>query len=245
MQLIGHRGAAGEAPENTLAGFARARELGLTGFELDVCLSADGVLVVLHDDTVDRTTNGHGPASALTVAELRALDARAIFPDWPEPVGIPTLAEVLAGFPDFAVYQLEIKHHEPRLYPEVCRQLAEAVEQNGLGERALAISFDPAALAALREVAPRIRRGLLTGRAEPADLETATALQCAWVSMNVPAASAEAARAVRARGMRVCTWTCNTAEDLDTALAWEAEAVVTDVPTLLREWLKARGVEEE
>ena len=240
MQLIGHRGAAGEAPENTLAGFARARELGLTGFELDVCLSADGVLMVIHDDTVDRTTNGHGPAAALTVAELAALDARAIFPDWPERVGVPTLTEVLAACPHFAVYHLEIKDHPPEQYPEICRQLAAAVAEYGLGETALAIAFDPQALATLREVAPHVRRGFLGNYADPADVATAVALGCAWACLNVHAASAETVAAARAQGLHVSTWTVNTAEDLETVLQWEAEAIVTDMPSFVKEWLGQR-----
>ena len=95
MQLIGHRGARFEAPENTLAGFRHAIELGLSAVEFDVRVTRDNELVVIHDATVDRTTDGTGEVSSFSLAELRELDARAEFSDWPEVCQIPTLSEVL------------------------------------------------------------------------------------------------------------------------------------------------------
>src|SRR5262245_48572737 len=89
--IFGHRGAKGEAPENTLSGFSYARSVGVEAFELDVHLSADHELMVIHDATVDRTTNGNGPVAGFTAAELAALDARAGFAAWGVPVGVPRL----------------------------------------------------------------------------------------------------------------------------------------------------------
>jgi glycerophosphoryl diester phosphodiesterase len=226
MHLIGHRGAAGEAPENTLGGFAYAATLpGLGGVEFDICLSRDGVLVVIHDDTVDRTTSGSGPVAAFTAAELGAL-------------GVPTLAEVLAQFPNFALYQIEIKHHAPEQYEAVARQMAGLVARTGLGERVLVISFEPAALEAVRRVAPGLRRGLLGGFAEAGEVDTALGLGCEWVSVCVGTATVAVVGRARERGLRVCCWTCNTAEELARAEELGAELVVTDRPG---KWLGERS----
>ena len=93
--LIAHRGGAAEAPENTLGAFRRALDLGIRWFELDVQMTKDGALVVIHDETVDRTTNGTGPVSSFTFEEIRKLDAGSRFsPDFAGEK-IPTLREVL------------------------------------------------------------------------------------------------------------------------------------------------------
>ncbi|UFU05261.1 glycerophosphodiester phosphodiesterase [Ruania halotolerans] len=102
MQIYAHRGASAERPENTLAAFARALELGVTGLELDVHLSADGVPVVIHDDTLDRTTSGTGPVGAHTETELARLDAGS-------GEHVPTLSEVLELVGEAAQVNVEIK----------------------------------------------------------------------------------------------------------------------------------------
>src|SRR5688572_2391261 len=91
MLLYGHRGAGGEAPENTEAAFRYARALYLDGVQLDVRLSSDDELVVIHDETVDRTTTSRGRVASMKASKLAGLDARGNFPGWPEPVGVPTL----------------------------------------------------------------------------------------------------------------------------------------------------------
>ncbi len=101
-KVYGHRGASAEFPENTLAAFRRALELGVAGIELDVHLSADGVPVVIHDETVDRTTNGEGAVAGLTVAHLRELDAG-------QGEYVPTLAEVLDLVGDRVHVDIEVK----------------------------------------------------------------------------------------------------------------------------------------
>src|SRR5687768_11162146 len=100
--VYGHRGAAAEFPENSLAGFRRALELGIEGIELDVHLSKDGVPVIIHDETVDRTTNAEGAVADFTVEELRGLDAG-------DGEYVPTLAEVLDLVGDRLLVDIEIK----------------------------------------------------------------------------------------------------------------------------------------
>ena len=105
MIVFGHRGARGEAPENTLSGFGFALGLGVDGLELDVRLSADGQLVVIHDETVDRTTDAAGPVAAFRADQLARLDARGSCPEWPQRVGVPTLEQVLRQTPFVLVRQ--------------------------------------------------------------------------------------------------------------------------------------------
>src|SRR5665811_1395029 len=107
------RGGRAEAPENTVAAFEHATELGIPGVECDVRISADDVAVVIHDVTVDRTTNGSGAVHALTAAELAALDARSGFTDWPTRPGVPTFAEVLRVTRTFDHFDVEIKPDAP------------------------------------------------------------------------------------------------------------------------------------
>ena len=117
MRIIGHRGARREAPENTLAGFRHLRSLGIDHVELDVRLSADHQLVVLHDTTVNRTTNGKGAAREMTATALGALNAAASFPGWQEATPIPLLRDVLTEWPELESIQLEVKTtHVPDLH---------------------------------------------------------------------------------------------------------------------------------
>jgi glycerophosphoryl diester phosphodiesterase len=136
--VIAHRGASGSAPENTLPAFELAIRQGADAIELDVRLTRDGVPVVLHDATLDRTTDRRGPLAALTLAELREADAGG------GAARVPTLAEVLRGFPEIPVL-LEVK--EPAAQAAVRRVILE----EGAVERCVLASEDHAALQIFRE----------------------------------------------------------------------------------------------
>jgi glycerophosphoryl diester phosphodiesterase len=156
--LIGHRGACAEAPENTLPSFARAAELGVDAFELDVHATADGVPVVLHDPTLDRTTGHTGAVASLTLAAVREADAGArftrdggrTFPWAGRGVGIPTLAEVLAAFPAMPVL-IELK------VPAAREAVRRALLESGAAARCVVASEHHAALAPFHE--PPFLRG--------------------------------------------------------------------------------------
>src|SRR5690606_24791471 len=113
IEIVSHRGAAFEAPENTIPGFEHALRLGMTTVEFDVHITADDQLVVIHDATVDRTTNGTGAVNQMTLSELQALDARAIHTDWPEPCRIPTFEETLRALAGMPNMEVEIKSDTP------------------------------------------------------------------------------------------------------------------------------------
>lgn len=154
---IAHRGGNRFAPEATLEAFHSAREIGVDALEMDVQRTSDGVIVVMHDSSVDRTTNGSGEVSDMTLAELKQLDAGynhtrdrgETYPFRGEGVTVPTLAEVLETFPDdFMV--IEIKGRDPSVSVDYAAVLR---EHDAFG-RVLTASFDEAVIAAYREAAP-------------------------------------------------------------------------------------------
>lgn len=149
--IIGHRGAAGSAPENTLAAFDLALEQGAEALELDVRLTADGVPVVLHDATLERTTDGQGLVAATTLERLRRLDAGArfttdatTFPWRGQGVGVPTLDEVFQRYPSTPLL-IELK------VAEAADPVARALLSHGAETRAVVASFLPAALTRFRK----------------------------------------------------------------------------------------------
>ncbi len=160
---IAHRGASDKYPENTLIAFERALELQAEAVECDVHLSADGEVVVIHDPTVDRTTDGRGEVAAMTLEELRRLDAGVR--KHPRFAGqrIPTLSEVLEVVRGRAQVFIELKGTSP----ELPRRLVEVVRASGMAEAAWLFTANRAVLEELRRLAPemhvRWREGMEKG----------------------------------------------------------------------------------
>ncbi len=138
---VGHRGAKGHAPENTLASFQLGMEMGVTAVETDVHLSKDGEVVLIHDHTVDRTTNGHGFVKDLTLAELKKLDAGSWFAARFAGERIPTLTELLIWAKDKVGVAIEIKNG-PIYYPGIAEKTIRLLREHGMERQAILISFD-------------------------------------------------------------------------------------------------------
>ena len=242
--VIGHRGAAAFAPENTLVSFRRAVELGADALELDVHLTADGHVVVMHDPRVDRTTDGTGAVSTLALGQLRALDAGArwtrdggsSFPWRGRDVRIPTLDELLEEFPGIPL-MIDAKTLG------VAAPLARVLAQHGAERRVLVGSFHAAHLApfagdAWRRLATRwqsvaLLLGALSGL--PARTSGYAALAIPPRLGGVPLPMSLLARAARRRGRPVHVWTVNAPAD---AIAlWRAgvNGLVGDDPAMLLE----------
>lgn len=228
--VIGHRGAAAEAPENTLAGLRRARHSGARWVEVDAKLSGDGVPILFHDETLERTTDGSGPVHGRSFGELRRLDAGAWFADGHAGERIPSLDEALDLCLALGLgLNLEIKPCAGRE-----RETAAAVVA-ALRARAaedlpplLLSSFRRVCLEAAAELAPDLPRGFLKGHL-PADwLERAQDLGCATVHLGWQRLTRESVERVRDAGYPVVVYTVN---DLDRArrlIAWGVSSVITD-----------------
>jgi len=243
MQCFGHRGAAGEAPENTVAGFLYARSRGVRAFEFDVHRTADNELAVIHDDRLDRTTNATGAVYSYTAEQLAGLDARAEFPEWPVRVGVPTLEEVLAVVPGCQL-QIEIKSDTADNLEMVCGRLAVILRDEELASRTVVSSFDEQALANMQRLAPAIPRSLIARFATMQELERAAELACCWICPHLPSTSKALVHAAQNSGMKVCAWMGNTPEELATLVAWGVEAVTTDYPSIALAYLCEHGILE-
>lgn len=245
-RLFGHRGAAGVAPENTLVSFRRAREAGVDVFELDVHATRDGEVVVLHDPTLDRTTDGAGPVAALTFAELERLDAGHRFtadggrthPFRGQGVRVPRLAELLAELPDVPL-NIEIKCEGAGIIDAVVgmaraarARVVLAAEHDVIMRAIRAAAPDLPTSCATGEVAAFI--GALQSGTSPTLPEGAVALQIPPTFGDVTlvdAASVAAAHALRAE---VHVWTVNDPDEARRLLALGCDGIISDVPHVMR-----------
>lgn len=219
LLTVGHRGLMGVEPENTLRSFVRADREGLDVIELDLHLSKDGALVVMHDADVARTTDGSGPVGDFTLAELRELDAG---------LGerIPVFEEAVAAVS--APIQAEIKDGA------AARVLARAIEEHRLHDRVTVISFHDDALRETREQLPDIPVALVAGRSSPTAPERARELGAHMVSLELCRLDADTVERAHAAGIKVISWTVNTPEELARALELGLDGVVTDLPEIRR-----------
>jgi glycerophosphoryl diester phosphodiesterase len=241
--VIAHRGDSAHRPENTLASFASALELGAELVELDVQLTRDGHVVVIHDPTLDRTTTGRGPVRESTLAEIRALSA-----GYPEKFGsvfagerVPTLAEVLHLLRGRAKALVEIKHEA----------VSERDDDGGLEARAVAetrktaepqgvafLSFARRALVRCRRLAPEIPRGHLFYRASPEEvLAGAREAETDLVMPQKGMLSADLVARLQAAGLKVATWVVDEPDELKALLPYGLFGVGSNRPGVLLEAL--------
>ncbi|MBI4546425.1 MAG: glycerophosphodiester phosphodiesterase [Ignavibacteriae bacterium] len=157
VNIIAHRGASAHAPENTLASFKKAVELGADILELDVHQTRDSQLVVIHDNDVDRTTNGNGKIKDLTYAQLQQLDAGSWFSSQFKGEKIPLLKEVIELSPDSLTLLVELKEGSG-YYPNIEERLVNLLRQQNVTHRVILKSFEDAILNRFRELAPEIPR---------------------------------------------------------------------------------------
>ncbi len=231
MLVFGHRGARAEAPENTVAGFRYARDMGLTAVEFDVRLTRDERLVVIHDKTVDRTTDGTGAVSELTYRQIAGLDARGSFAEWPEHCRVPTLRQTLEATENFDELAIEVKADRPARLVRLIPKLVREIRRQHADSRVVLTSFDVTALAVAREVAPQLPRAYIGNWDSTAALTVARLLECQQADMQMSTASPEIVDAAQQAGMRVVGWPCNSEADLATLIGWGVDAVTTDVPS--------------
>lgn len=234
--ILGHRGASAYAPENTLAAFNLAFEMGADGIELDVTLTRDGVPVVIHDDTVDRTTNGQGAVKDLTLEQIQQLDASYKFEQY-RGEKIPTLAQVLRAVGKRGIVNIELKSTTYKTDGIEAATLA-VIEDTGTADHVLISSFNPFALQRMRALDPRLPRGLLYANDLPIYLRRAWLRPLAHpnamhphYSMITPAFAAWA----KDKGYQINTWTVNEPADAQRLIALGVNAIITNVPDVMRQ----------
>ncbi|MEW2134144.1 glycerophosphodiester phosphodiesterase family protein [Streptomyces sp. NPDC005435] len=216
---IGHRGVKGVEPENTLRSFVAAQQAGLDVIELDLHLSKDGALVVMHDAEVDRTTDGTGAISEKTLAELRALDAG---------LGeqVPVFEEVLDAVS--VPLQAEIKDEA------AAKALAEVMHRRDLVSRVEVSSFHDDAVAEISRLVPGVRTALIASRYGTDVVDRAVAVGAATVCLNIRRLTQEIVEKARAADLRIVAWVVNTQDDLRLVRALQLDGATTDYPEIKR-----------
>jgi glycerophosphoryl diester phosphodiesterase len=256
----GHRGARGLAPENTLPAFKAGAEAGVDILELDVQQTKDGVLVVMHDPEVDRTTDGAGRVAELTLAELRAFDAGyhftqdegVSFPFRGQGVRIPTLEEVLGAFPEQA-FTVELK---PSPYDDFPQKVVDAIHEQIPG-RALVGAFPHDLLQAVRRLDPSLPTGCslseirrfyachLVGLAGWLPSPSCVLQIPRWSDHNndrgLLLAKPRFLRAAHATGRSVQVWTINDPDLMRSLIELGVDGITTDRPDVLNEVLRSLG----
>ncbi|CAL9642268.1 Glycerophosphodiester phosphodiesterase [Streptomyces sp. enrichment culture] len=209
----------GVEPENTLRSFVAAQRAGLDLIELDLHLSKDGALVVMHDAEVDRTTDGSGPIAEKTLAELRALDAG-------RGERVPVFEEVLEAVR--APLQAEIKD------VAAARALAEVMRARDLTARVEVSSFHDEAITEIARLVPGVRTALVASRYGTEVVDRAVAAGAATVCLNIRRLTLEIVEHARASGLRILGWVVNTQEHLRLVRALELDGATTDYPEIKR-----------
>ena len=227
--IYGHRGASGHAPENTLEAFKLAMDMGADGFELDVHMSADGELVVIHDETVDRTTDGTGFVKDLTLAQLKALDACNGMEKY-RGAKIPTLGEVFDLVRDTNhIVNVEVKTDEC-FYPQIEEKCLALAKEKGVENRVIYSSFNHYTLMKLRELKPDAKLGMLFGDIMVKPWEYAEQLHVDYLhpmKMNIYVPGF--GEGARAAGYGINMWTINDEETMAECLKQDA-GIITNYP---------------
>ena len=232
--VFAHRGASAHAPENTLAAFALAAQQGAEAIELDAKLSADGHVVVIHDATVDRTTDGHGSVAALPLAALRKLEAGSFFSEKFRGEHIPTLDEVFETVGKRLFINIELTNY---VTPSdgLVEKVGEAVNRHNMGERVLLSSFFPGNLSKAAHLLPEVPRGLLAWRGWLGVWGRSFGFAFgAYRALHPHIADTSPQQVQRVHRLRRCihVWTANDETSIRRLHGWGVDGVFTDNPQL-------------
>lgn len=244
--VIAHRGGASLAPENTLAAFRNAIALGVDMIEIDVHLSKDGHVIVIHDNTVDRTTNGHGRIADLTLAEIKELDAGKKFSEKFAGEKVPTLEETMETLNGKAQLLIEIKKDHDSLYPDLEEKVVEIIHRYDAGKWTVVQSFNKHSVEKVQKADPSLRTFYLLGRNFPEWYHTLA--QSVLAGNTLPPAytgvaphwsvlDAGKVDTLHQAGYQVYTWTVKP-EDMQKVFDMNVDGIITNDPDKLISLLK-------
>ncbi len=225
IQKIGHRGACGYEPENTLKSFRKALELGTDIIELDIRLCKTSEIVVIHDETVDRTTNGQGYVAALSLTELHSLDAG-------KGQRIPTLKEVLRLINKKIQINIEIK--DPLTVEPLAQMLTEYIsKRHWRYDHFLVSSFDHTCLKKLHELNPEINIGILITKIPPGLKTLARQLNAYSINISKDYITPAFTKQMQARGHKIFVWTVDNYKTINKMKKMGVDGIASNFPDRL------------
>jgi glycerophosphoryl diester phosphodiesterase len=244
VTLVGHRGAAGLAAENTMAAFRAGVAAGAQVIELDVHMTKDGALVVMHDPNVSTTTDGAGAIGALTLAEIKKLNAAARSITTKDAQEVPTLDQFLALAASSKVdAYIEIKVPPTGRYPAIEAKVAQAIKQAGLTGRVMVISFDLPSLQAVKTADAGLPTGWLLQRSTNLPSEARASAQALGdfarksgvdnLGISRDYLSAEIVQAAHENGLTVGVWTVDDPAEMRRFADWGVDAITSNRPDVL------------
>ena len=236
MKIIGHRGARGEAPENTLAGFQYLHDLGIRAVEFDVRQLKDAELVIMHDDNFLRTTSIDKNLYECSSAELEAYNQAYIWMDWDKQI-TPTLSDALHMMQDFNHLEVEVKAVETMADAE---KLVLTLEQQlqGFEKTAIITSFDLKIHHALKQMNSKFQRGLLVeDDIQLKAIDQALELECGQIGWMNQLATPELIRATQQEKLKISVWTVNSIERAKQLRDLGIDGLITDFPKLMLQQL--------
>lgn len=240
--IIAHRGAKAYAPENTMASFNFAAEVNADGVEFDIKLTKDGHIIIIHDLTVDRTTDGSGKVKDFTLAELKKLDAGKFFSEQYAGEEIPTLSDVLIKLPSNLVINIEITNYGS-MWDGLAKKTVELVKQLGKEKQILFSSFFPTNLMITKKLAPEIPVAILANSGASGWLSRSNLMRGISPQAVHPYLSDVDKNFVdhqHKMGRKVNVWTVNDPFEMERLANLKVDGIITDDPQLAR---KTLGVE--
>lgn len=227
--IFGHRGSAGTHPENTMISFQEAERVGAEGIELDVHLSSDKEIIVIHDETLDRTTTGAGLVKDHTIKEIRTLDASYKFPDYGV-CKVPLLKEVFSWASSNSIMiNVELKNTSIQ-YEGLEEKVIELVKQYHFEDRVIISSFNHYSLVHCHKLAPEIQLGVLYGEKLFEPWLYAQRIGATAIHPNYKAVPNHIISLAQQNGIEVRPYTVNKQRDIDRLLAIKCNALITDYP---------------
>ncbi len=241
MKVYAHRGYSGKYPENTMLAFQKALEAGTDGVEMDVQLSRDGEVVIIHDETLDRTTDGTGFVKDYTLAELKKLNATKTFAGQYDKQEIPTFEEFCAWLKGAGIIaNVELKN-SVIYYPEMEKKCVDLIRKYDVEKQIIFSSFNHASLFKLKELAPDIPVGALMENTEL----TYAGFYCRQFGFQYyhpdgDLLTAETVKGCKEHGIGLNVWTVNDLRIFERLVEWDVEGVITNFPRVPHDWLGAR-----